>query len=310
MSKCNIHIGMGGWDLYPFNKYFYPPTLRKGFRKLEFYSRYFDHVEINSTFYSTGLTPAHTQQWLNDVEANSDFMFTVKLFRGYTHTFDASEKDYHSIMRMLEPLREAGKLGGLVLQFPTSFYPTKETVEYLAKLAGAFRAFRLFLEVRNKAWNDSALQQFFLDHRLRQINVDLPPLQNHLPFAMHSSNGTAYFRMMGRNTQAWKHPWRMEPDGKHIVSDRYHYLYSPDELADLAVKISRLRIRTEEIFIVFHNDPEAHSLINGFQLRRLIHQKTKELLPGYFLKSFPQLKENSDPQYNRLPLFNSSPAYA
>ncbi len=46
----NVYVGMGGWDLEPFNRLFYPPRMRKGFRKLEYYSQFFDHVEVNATF--------------------------------------------------------------------------------------------------------------------------------------------------------------------------------------------------------------------------------------------------------------------
>jgi len=70
-----VHIGMGGWELPSFNKYFYPPKKPKGFRKLEFYSRYFDCVEVNSTFYNTSLSPQHSSRWLEDVSQNRNFQF-------------------------------------------------------------------------------------------------------------------------------------------------------------------------------------------------------------------------------------------
>jgi uncharacterized protein YecE (DUF72 family) len=45
-----VSIGMGGWELPPFDGVFYPPKREKGFRKLEYFSRFFDFVEMNATF--------------------------------------------------------------------------------------------------------------------------------------------------------------------------------------------------------------------------------------------------------------------
>src|SRR5690349_495323 len=95
--KNAVQIGMGGWDLHPFNRYFYPRKQRNDFRKLEFYSRFFDCVEVNSTFYNTRLSRASSRRWLSDVSMNKNFIFTVKLYRGFTHTFDATAADIVSI---------------------------------------------------------------------------------------------------------------------------------------------------------------------------------------------------------------------
>ena len=86
----DIVVGMGGWDIPSFHNVFYPPEIGRGFRKLEYYARFFDLVEINATFYTTSLSHAQAQQWLEDVRGNERFLFTLKLFRGFTHTFDAA----------------------------------------------------------------------------------------------------------------------------------------------------------------------------------------------------------------------------
>src|SRR5436309_519121 len=74
-ERQDIYVGMGGWDLFPFNRIFYPPSPKRGFRKLEYYSRFFDFVEINSTFYNTSFSPLQIHQWLQDVSANGKFIF-------------------------------------------------------------------------------------------------------------------------------------------------------------------------------------------------------------------------------------------
>ena len=110
--RSRVYIGMGGWDLPPFDEFFYPPRIGNGFRKLEFYSRYFDFVEINSTFYSTSLRPRHALRWLSDVSGNPSFIFTVKLFRGFTHTLNALQSDLHATFALLDTLKGRNKLHG------------------------------------------------------------------------------------------------------------------------------------------------------------------------------------------------------
>jgi uncharacterized protein YecE (DUF72 family) len=301
-----IRIGMGGWELEPFNKYFYPPRAGKGFRKLEFYSRFFDSVEVNATFYNASLSPAHARQWLEDVSANPDFVFTMKLFRGFTHTFAGTPADVHAIHRMLEPLATANKFGGLVAQFPYSFTNLAERRAYLARLGQAFRPHHLYIEVRHASWHTDATYDFLRECGLRVVNVDLPAIKRHAPLTSLAWGGTAYVRMMGRNRVTWNHPWRLEEDGRHVVSDRYYYFYSERELEQLLRLINNVRALADTVYVVFHNDPEANSLINGFQLRHLVEKSRRVSVPQNFVHTFPVLKPISTPAHSsEQPLFDA-----
>ena len=263
-----VYIGMGGWELHSFDVWFYPKNAGRGFRKLEFYSRFFDTMEVNSTFYNTDLTPRNSRRWILDVEANEEFLFTVKLYRGFTHTLDAGRKEVAAVRALLEPMAEAGKLGGLLMQFPGSFGNSAERRQYLSRLAAAFRgAGPLFLEVRHDSWNTPGMFDFIRGEGMHLVNVDLPAIGRHMPFTGLAWEGLGYFRMMGRNADAWNAGLRLEDDGRHAVSDRYHYHYSESELEALLSAVERVRALTERTFVVFHNDPEANSLVNGFQLR-------------------------------------------
>lgn len=309
MSK--IFIGMGGWDLEPFTKSFYPPKSRKGFRKLEFYSQFFDSVEVNATFYNTSLTPGHARQWLDDVAANRGFMFTVKLFQGFTHTLTATREDLLAVHRMLGVLAGSGKLGGLLIQFPYLFTNVPDRRQYLMRLSRAFQPHRLFVEVRHNSWHSPLMCNFFQENKLHLVNVDLPAIKRHMPFTAASWDGAAYFRMMGRNHAAWKSPWRLEADGKHMVSDRYHYLYNGRELLHLMSLIERVKAAgAQSTYVVFHNDPEANSLINGFQLRHLARRKQPVLVPQNFVRAFPMLKPISAAVNVQHPLFAGTAAAA
>ena len=299
-----VHIGMGGWDLPPFENTFYPPA-EKGFRKLRYYSQFFDFVEVNATFYNEAFSAQQVSRWLEDVSHNHRFVFTVKLFKGFTHTYDAGRKEYLSVCRMLDQLGNDDRLGGLVVQFPTSFINTADRRRYIADLARAFKAYRTFVEVRHHSWNSPLMFNFFQESGVNLINVDLPPLQKHMPFLSNAWNGSSYFRMMGRNEESWNRPYRLEPDGKHVVSERYRYTYSESELEDLAKSVSRVRREQNESFVVFHNDAIAKSLMNGFQLKRIL-SGMDVLVPDRLIRTFPELKKISVSVNVSHPLFSGA----
>src|SRR5437867_3200768 len=78
-----IHVGTAGWS-YPsgpgkWTGVFYP----KGEKDpLSFYARFFDIVEVNSTFYRT-VDPDVARAWAE--KTPKDFHFAVKLFQKFTH---------------------------------------------------------------------------------------------------------------------------------------------------------------------------------------------------------------------------------
>ncbi len=303
-ETVSILVGMGGWDLFPFAGVFYPPDARRGFRKLEFYSRFFDLVEINSTFYNTSFRPDQIRRWITDVSLNPEFVFTVKLFKGFTHTYDADKRDISNVRRLLDTLAGDNLLGGLLIQFPVSFTNSEDRRAYLLSLCGAFRAYRMFVELRHASWQVQAVHRLLTENGAAPVNVDLPKIKRHVRLTAEAHAGVAYFRLMGRNARTWNSPWRIEEDGKHLISDRYHYLYSENELEELARTIRGVRPAPATTFVVFHNDPNAHSLVNGFQLRHKLTPGKKTRIPARLLEQFPQLQSAGKPYHGEDSLFD------
>jgi uncharacterized protein YecE (DUF72 family) len=283
-SVSDIFIGMGGWELPPFNRAFYPSKQEKGFRKLEYYSRYFDLVEVNATFYNSSLSPEQSSQWIKDVGANERFVFTVKLFRGFTHTFNATKNDVLAFHRLLDPLRDAKKFGGLLIQFPSTFTQSSSRLTYLVKLRAAFPEDRLFLDLRHRSWNEEPFYKFCHENGFNLANLDLPRLPNHVPFNSLAWDGVAYFRMMGRNEAEWNKP---------RSNDRYLYPYNEEELQDLVHRIKHLNAQTT--YVVFHNDRQAFSLVNGRQVEHALRPSKHLNAPVKLLTAFPQLKIFCEP---------------
>ena len=77
MSEGKIRVGIGGWTYAPWRGRFYPPGLQQA-RELQYASRQFGAIEINSTFYSRQ-SPASWQKWADSVP--DDFMFSLRAAR-------------------------------------------------------------------------------------------------------------------------------------------------------------------------------------------------------------------------------------
>ena len=293
VDRSKIFVGMGGWEYGVFNKIFYPPKTAKGFRQLEHYCQFFDNVEANATFYNAAFTPEHAKRWLDEISGNKKFVFTVKLFRGFTHTFDATNDDVRSIRSFLEPLAESGKLGGLVMQFPYSLMNTPEHKKYIRQFSKVFYPHRIFVEVRHVSWNNRSTFEFLQENKLHYVNVDLPSMKRYMPFTTEAWDGAAYFRMMGRNKTLTGHP---------ELDDRSVYFYDKRELGDLYSRIKHVQPVTGSIFTVFHNVADS-ALINALQLRHRFEQSEHTSRPEDFVSPVMAFRRFADQQVERYPLF-------
>src|SRR5262249_57747849 len=100
--------------------------------------------------------------------------------------------------------------------------------------------------------------------------------------------GGRFSRMRGRKGAEWKSPGGFEADGRNMVSDRYNYRYSDEKLEKLSEQIQAIRASADTVFVVFHNDPNAHSLYNGFKLRRLLEPAKRMEIPERLGQVFPE----------------------
>jgi uncharacterized protein YecE (DUF72 family) len=293
VERSKIFVGLGGWEFGEFNKLFYPPRGKKGFHRLEHYSRLFDNVEINATFYNAALTADHARRWLSDVAANKNFVFTVKLFRGFTHSFNATNDDVRSVRSLLEPLAEAEKLGGLVMQFPHSFINTPEHRKYLQQFSRVFYPYRMFVEVRHASWNNRAAFTFLQENGLHLVNVDLPPARECIPFTAEAWDGAAYFRMMGRGKPV---------PGYSEFDSRSNYFYTKKDLDILYSRIKNVQPAAGVTFVAFHNVVDS-ALVNAIQLQHRIDTVKHVSAPGDVVHGADVLDRFTELMDARYPLF-------
>lgn len=147
---ARVLVGCTGWGYEEWRGGFYPPGTPAG-EFLERYARVFRLAEIDSTYYRE---PSREQakRWADATPPR--FLFTPKVPGRITH--DAAlrgvEDAFLQFLGALAPLREAGKLGPLVLQLPATFTQEKDAQALHDFLAAAPRDARLAVELRHASW--------------------------------------------------------------------------------------------------------------------------------------------------------------
>jgi uncharacterized protein YecE (DUF72 family) len=173
--KCpvRIFVGPAGWAYADWKGIVYPHRRPRGFHEAAYLAEYFDTIEINTSFYQP-LRPENCVKWIELVAANSRFLFTAKLWQKFTHEAGASADDERAVRAGFDVLRDAGKLGAVLLQFPFSFHRTPENVAYLKTLIGRFRDYPLVVEVRHGSWNEKEFFETLEEFGVGFCNIDQP----------------------------------------------------------------------------------------------------------------------------------------
>src|ERR1700685_2596811 len=148
-ASANIRVGPAGWSYPDWSGYVYPSRRPKDFHEAAYLAQFFDTIEINTSFYSP-MQPGHAHQWLDRVAGNPRFLFTAKLWQKFTHDAivgtagtKTTAADERVVRARFDVLRNAGKLGAVLLQFPFSFHRSAETSAYLEVLLKRFADYPL-----------------------------------------------------------------------------------------------------------------------------------------------------------------------
>ena len=308
----SLRIGTSGWN-YPsgkgtWNGVFYPPARgrSKGFDELSFYADHFDTVEVNSTFYGQPRAEV-SRAWADRTPRG--FEFSVKLYQKFTHPrmfkktltrtlpneagaddgwLDAlaqpNQADLDAFRAGIEPLASSGKLGALLAQFPASFKDTPAARDYLAELLRAFGGYPVAVEVRHRSWSDAVGETLALLNSFGAAwaQIDEPKFrfsirQNHLP----NVKGFYYMRLHGRNAGNW---WRHDK-----AEDRYDYLYSAEELAELVATAGGARQLVKKAYLYTNNHFSAKSVANAAMIKQQLGDPIAGEYPPEFVARYPAL---------------------
>ena len=269
-SDVGIYIGTSGW-FYPkgegtWKGYFYPGGK---INELEYYSQFFNTVEINSSFYRPP-DPGFVYNWARRVPPG--FLFTVKLWQKFTHPGmykeatgqDAviAQSDVDLFKKCLEPLVKAGKLGAMLAQFPPSFKNDNHGRQILGAVAKAFGEYKLAVELRHRSWSDAeSTADFLRENNMAWVQIDEPKFSTSVAAEVPVTADMAYFRFHGRNARDW---WSGDTE------TRYRYLYSAEEIDGLAERVKAAGEKARILFAFFNNHWQAYAPRNANDLKKAL----------------------------------------
>jgi uncharacterized protein YecE (DUF72 family) len=275
-------IGPAGWDYADWQGVVYPPGL-KGADRLTFLATMFGAVEINVTFYRP-ILPTYARRWLAAVVDFPDFRFTAKVWQVFTHERRLPEAELAKFREGLAPLLCEGKLGVLLAQFPYSFHNTEDNRVYLLEIKDAFRDFPLAVEVRHGSWQQQAMLEFLQEAGLIFCNIDQPLVSYPMGATTWVTGSRGYLRCHGRRQEAW---FGCGDDRQA----RYDYLYSREELEDLAARTRKLMEKTLETYVIFNNHPAGQAVANALELSHILNPGRQVQIHPNLQAAFPRLAE-------------------
>ncbi len=249
---ARLRFGTSGWDYAEWIGPFYRAA---GESKLAAYTRVFNTVEINSTFYRAPV-PGMVRGWIR--HSPDDFVFAAKVPQTVTHDRrldieKGADADTRAFCDLMAPMRDAGKLGPLLLQLPPSlrFQPT-----IVDRFFGTFdRTFTWAIEFRNRTWLRPEAYDLLKAHGIAYAIVDEPLL----PPDVYVTASSAYVRWHGRGADPW-----------------YDYRYSEGELREWIPKVQRVAEQTSEVYGFFNNHYHGYAPENCLQVLEMLGVITDE----------------------------------
>jgi uncharacterized protein YecE (DUF72 family) len=242
-----VHIGTSGYN-YPhwWNGVFYPSHLPQK-KWLEFYTGFFNTVELNVSFYRL---PAKEVFASWHKRTPKGFLFAVKGSRYITHI--KRLKDCREPLSLLlehaSPLRE--KLGALLWQLPPRFRFQKERLEEFCVLLSTLpRSMRLrhTFEFRDESWHCEEAFKI-----LQEFNFAFCIAHGSgLPSVEKATTNLVYLRFHG---------------GEVLYGSNY----SDKELKHWAEKIRNWDKQKKTVLVYFNNDAYGFAIKNALALNKLI----------------------------------------
>jgi uncharacterized protein YecE (DUF72 family) len=276
-SAATIYIGTSGWS-YPkgegtWQGFFYPPGK---INELEYYSQFFNTVELNSSFYRPP-DPGYVYNWVKHVP--KEFLFAVKLWQKFTHPkmYQAAtgedaviaQSDVDLFKKCLEPLVKSHKLGALLAQFPPSFKNDAYGRQRLGAIAKTFGEYKLAVELRHRSWSDDVSTAALLkENNMAWVQIDEPKFSSSIAVETPITSDIAYFRFHGRNAKDW---WTGDAE------TRYKYLYSTEEINELAERVKAAAEKVRLIFAFFNNHWQAYAPRNANDLKKALQMPFEQL---------------------------------
>jgi uncharacterized protein YecE (DUF72 family) len=162
----------------------------------------------------------------------------------------------------LRPLQSQGRLGVVVLQYPSWWSPSPDHRLALAAARERLSDFRVAVELRSRKWLEGgeceATLELLEDHDLSFVCTDGPAAgPRALPEVVAATAEVAVVRFHGR---------RQDPDDPWT----WPYRYRDAELAEWVPRVTELAASAREVHLLFDNGWRADAVDNARTLARLL----------------------------------------
>jgi uncharacterized protein YecE (DUF72 family) len=265
---ARVQVGCQGWNYDDWvtpalgqRAVFYPRGTRAD-RMLELYTRAFDTVEVDSTFYAIPNDSA-LDGWRR--RAPEGFTFALKLPREITHEHALRGE---RALQLLEDFCRAARrledrLAAVLVQLPPQFEATRENLRALSEFLPLLPAdIRFAVEFRDPFWfEEDLLVPLSLRRNVSLALVEGPWVTRERVWraaaSLLDSSDFTYIRWMGaRDIERFD----------EVVRER------DTNLSKWADAIERLSRRGSEVFAYFSNFYEGHAPASANKLKRLLGQ--------------------------------------
>lgn len=236
-------VGTSGW-VYPHWKgLFYPQGLSQS-AWFQYYTRYFDTVEINNTFYRL---PGQKTFDVWREQAPPGFLYAVKANRYLTH-IRRLQNCTEPLIRFLDRTRRLGEhLGPILYQLPPRWKPN------VARLAAFLDLLPPDLvhvfEFRDPRWFTEPVFELLRQHRVGFCLYHMPTQET--PHVVTAP--VIYIRF-------------------HGMGMLYGGSYPDPILAQWATRIHAWTRAGHQVYAYFNNDAHAHAVHNARRLLELLRQ--------------------------------------
>jgi uncharacterized protein YecE (DUF72 family) len=277
-----IRIGTCSWADDALSKHWYPPGTPPR-ERLAYYAEHYSTVEVDSTYYRVP-TESMVQGWAERTPPG--FTMHVKAFGLMTRhpvkleqvppdlreglpVDDRGRVDrpprevraavFREFLSALEPLRAAGKLGGILFQLPPYVVWKPSSLNYLEWANEQLGGDTMLVEPRHRSWygedvRDELLR--WLEQRgMAWVVVDAPKVDaGNVPDTLVAvTSPVAYVRFHGRNAGTWN-----VRGGS--AAERFDHLYTERELQEWVSPLRDLSDAAEEAYAFFNNNNQTNGV--------------------------------------------------
>ncbi len=239
----NFRIGTSGFHYEHWKGRFYPEGVKpKDF--LKFYTRFFDTVELNNTFYQLPRSTS-IDHWLSCV--GPGFTFTIKGSRYITHLKRLNEP-HDSLKMFFDRIELFGdKVGPILWQLPPRFPADPDRLRAFLKLLP--RDYDHVFEFRDPTWFTPIVYSLLEKRKAAFCIYDRGDfLSPHI-----ITSDLVYIRL-------------------HGPQEMYQGKYPQNKLRHWSQLMEQWSHTARAVFAYFNNDQSAFAVENALTLKKLLHQ--------------------------------------